>query len=153
MKNLFIGIVLFLSCGFILGFACDWYVSIDHHSDKNVKESKSIIVGYTPAEIDTLKDLVLKGDKDAYPGLIEAYIDISYYQQESLLYSLIMGNRFNLSHAYYFVYSDWTGIYNIHFRDEKIDDNTKKIVVDYLKRGAELKDFVSINELKDICQK
>ncbi len=153
MKKILLYIVIFLSCGFILGFACDWYDSIDHHSDKNVKEPKSIIVDYTSADIDTLKGLVLKGDKDAYSGLRDVYIDIRYYQQEFLLYSLIMANKFNVSYAYYFVYSDWIGIYKFHFPDEKIDEKTKNITINYLKRGAELKDFASIKRLEDVCQK
>ena len=153
MKKILLYIVVFLSCGFILGFACDWYDSIDHHSDKNVKQPKSIIVGYTSADIDTLKDLVLKGDESAYSSLLEQYMDIRYYQQESLLYSLIMANKFNISNAYYFVYSDWNGIYKFHFPDQKMDEKTKKITMNYLKRGAELKDFISIEKLKDICHK
>jgi hypothetical protein len=154
MKNLFIGIVLFLSCGFILGFACDWYVSIDHHSDENVKPPKDLIVKDS-CYIDTLKELVLKGkgDEGVCSNLGEEYMDIRYYQQEFLLYSLIMANKFNIPDGYYFVYKDWTGIYNIHFRGEKMDDKTKKIVIDYLKRGVELNNYGSIIEMKDICQK
>jgi len=150
MKNIFIGIVIFLSCGFILGFACDWYESIDHHSNKNVKQPKSIIVDYTSADIDTLKDLVLKGDSSAYLRLRYAYIDIRYYQEEFLLYSLIMANKFNVSYAYYFVYSDWTSIYKFYFPDEKIDEKAKNITINYLKRGAELKNLSSIERLKNI---
>ena len=122
MKKILLYIVIFLSCGFILGFACDWYESIDHHSDKNVKQSKSIIVDDT-CYIDTLKNLVLKGkgDEDVCSDLYEEYMDIRYYQQEFLLYSLIMANKFNISNAYYFVYSDWNGIYKFHFPDQKMD--------------------------------
>ena len=91
MKKILLYIVIFLSCGFIQGFAYDWYGSIDHHSDKNVKQSKSIIVDDT-CYIDTLKNLVLKGkgDEDVCSDLYEEYMDIRYYQQEFLLYSLIM---------------------------------------------------------------
>ena len=105
---------------------------------------------YTSADIDTLKDLVLKGDSSAYLRLRYAYIDIRYYQEEFLLYSLIMANKFNVSYAYYFVYSDWTSIYKFYFPDEKIDEKAKNITINYLKRGAELKNLSSIERLKNI---
>ena len=142
-----------MSCGFILGFACDWYESIDHHSDENLKIPKNLI-WYDISDIDSIKDLVLKGkgDEDVCSYLFQEYIYV-HYSQEFLLYSLIMANKFNIPSAYYFVYSDWTGIYDIHFRDEKIDERTKNIAMDYLRRGVELKDNSSIGEMEDIYHK
>jgi hypothetical protein len=146
MKKIFLYIAIFLLCGFIAGFLNEKY-----HNMK-IMQMKGITVNDT-CSIDTLKDLVLKGNKQACIGLKEAYLDIRYYQQEFLLYSLIMANKFNFPDAYYFVYSDWTGIYNINFRHEKMNEKTKSITMDYLKRGAELNDYGSIEEMQEIHSK
>jgi hypothetical protein len=146
MKKIFLYIAIFLSCGFIAGFLNEKY-----HKMK-IMQMKGITVNDT-FSIDTLKDLVLKGNKQAYSWLLQEYWEVSYYHEEFLLYSLIMANKFNSPNAYSSVYYNWTDIYNINFRHEKMNEKTKSITMDYLRRGVELNDYASIEKMKEIHSK
>lgn len=146
MKKIFLYIAIFLLCGFIAGFLNEKY-----HNMK-IMQMKGITVNDT-CSIDTLKDLVLKGNKQAYSWLLQEYWEVSYYHEEFLLYSLIMANKFNIPNAYSSVYYNWTDIYNINFRHEKMNEKTKSITMDYLRRGVELNDYASIEKMKEIHSK
>jgi TPR repeat protein len=89
--------------------------------------------------IEELKELVLlKGDTVAYDELAIAYMD-GKYDEEYLVYSLIMANKYHYHRAYYKVYYCLISVFEHHSYRE-IDEITKEMAISYLKRGVELKD-------------
>jgi TPR repeat protein len=96
--------------------------------------------------VEELKELImLKGDTVAYDELAIAYMD-EKYDEEYLIYSLIMANKYNYPPAYYNVYYCLTSVFEHHSYAE-IDEITKEMAIRYLKRGVELKDAASTKYL------
>jgi hypothetical protein len=81
-----------------------------------------------------LKEAILyKGDTIAYYELNIAYLDHSF-QEEFLIYAIIMANKYDYTQAYYDVF------YNIRlpFKDiNDIDKSSAKIAIEYLLKAAE----------------
>jgi len=118
------------------------------NSDKQVLVESVSMNNTRP--IQELKKLVLsKGDTIAYKELRIAYLNVDYYEQEYLLYSIIMADKYNYPKAYYYVYMCLTSIFEWHHYG-KIDERTKKLALKYLKEGAELNDGESTNELSKL---
>ena len=98
--------------------------------------------------IKELKELVLlKGDTFAYEELWVAFMN-EKYNQEYLIYSIIMADRYNYPHAYFYVYHCLTSVFE--YKAGVIDEETKTLAIKYLKRGVELKDCNSTKELGDL---
>lgn len=132
MKKIAIAIVLM---SLILG------ILVFHYCRRN-NERVATITGNNTRPIDELKSLVwLKGDTTAYNELYIAYLD-EEYDEEYLVYSLYMANKYNYPPAYFFVYDCLTSIYENH-PTGKIDEKTKKLALSYLKKGVELGDYNS----------
>ena len=95
--------------------------------------------------INELKELVLlKGDTAAYDELATAYLT-DKYNEEYLLYSLVMANKYNYPRAYFQVYECLTSVCEL--RKMRIDEKTKALAIKYLKEGAELNERQSVIEL------
>jgi len=91
--------------------------------------------------IKELKKLVLsKGDTIAYKELRIAYLNVDYYEEEFLLYSIIMADKYNFPKAYYYVYKCLTSIFEFHHYNGKMDEKTKDLALKYLKEGVKLRD-------------
>ena len=111
---------------------------------KNESVDEKIVINET-RPISELKNLVLScGDTLAYKELEIAFIH-EKWPGELLLYSIYMANKYQFPRAYFDVYyytfntyMDSLGI---------IDDDANKLAIEYLKKGAELKDPQSIREL------
>ena len=101
--------------------------------------------------IKELKKLVLsKGDTIAYKELRIAYLNVNYYEEEYLLYSIIMADKYNYPKAYYYVYKCLTSIFEFHNYTGKIDEKTKDLALKYLKEGVELNDGESTHVLSEL---
>lgn len=98
--------------------------------------------------INELKELVLlKGDSLAYEELWVAFMN-EKFNQEYLIYSIVMADRYNYPHAYYYVYYCLTSV--SEYKAGVIDEETKMLAIKYLKRGVDLKDCNSTKELGDL---
>ncbi len=103
--------------------------------------------------IDELKKLVLsKGDTLAYKELRIAYFNVEYYEQEYLIYSIIMADKYKFPRAYYYVYLSLTSIFERYHYAGKIDEKTRVLAIKYLKEGVELNDKQSTNELSKLYE-
>ncbi|NOU46583.1 MAG: hypothetical protein HOO86_05905 [Bacteroidales bacterium] len=118
-------------------------------SCKQRKEhSLEVITINNTRPINELKELILlKGDTVAYDELAIAYLN-EKYEEEYLIYSIVMANRYNYHRAYFQVYDCLTSIFEHHVG--VIDEETKALAISYIKRGAELKDPESIKYLGDL---
>lgn len=98
--------------------------------------------------IDELKELVLsKGDTAAFNELEVAYLN-EKNEEEYLLYSLVMANKYNYPRAYFQVYYCLTSVFD-HSVGE-IDEETKNTALKYLKKGVDLNDLESIKCLGEL---
>lgn len=84
-----------------------------------------------------IKEALTKGDTSAYSNLNDFYMD---YPMDGILYpALIMANKYEYHLAYLNVYEALTsqdhkkGVSEL----ENLDDQTRKMALDYLKKGAE----------------
>lgn len=101
--------------------------------------------------IKDLKKLVLaNGDTIAYKELRIAYLNVNYYEEEFLLYSIIMADKYNYPKAYYYVYMCLTSIFEHHHYTGKMDERTKELALKYLKEGVELNDGESTHVLSEL---
>lgn len=104
----------------------------------NKKEESFPINSTTPSDRDYYENLALtKGDTTAYYNLNTYYMD---YPIEGILYpALIMANKYEYHLAYLNVYEALTsqdhnkGVSEL----EDLDPVTRKMALDYLKKGAE----------------
>lgn len=104
----------------------------------NKKEESFPINSATPSDRDYYENLALtKGDTSAYYNLNTYYMD---YPIEGILYpALIMANKYEYHLAYLNVYEALTsqdhkkGVSEL----EDLDPATRKMALDYLKKGAE----------------
>ena len=98
--------------------------------------------------IKELKELVLlKGDTVAYDELWVAFMN-EKYNQEYLIYSIVMADRYNYPHAFFLVYYCLTSVFE--YKAGVIDEETKTLAIKYLKRGVDLKDCNSTKELGNL---
>ncbi len=89
-----------------------------------------------------LKELaIIKGDTNAYHEMSIAYMD-SPNDDRFLNVSLIMANKHNFPGAYLDVYYFLTDYYHRKdFKDlDDLDETTRIMALDYLKKGAEKRD-------------
>ncbi len=132
----------------ILVFIVGLFVFYQINSRKQVSV-KSVSMNNT-RPIKELKKLVLsKGDTIAYKELRIAYLNVDYYEEEFLLYSIIMADKYNYPKAYYYVYKCLTSVFEWHHYG-KIDEKTKILALKYLKEGVELNDSESTNQLSKL---
>jgi len=98
--------------------------------------------------INELKELVLlKGDTAAYNQLAIAYLT-DEFNEEYLLYSMVMANKYKYPRAFYQVYSCLTGVFEQ--RRLEIDKKTIAIAIKYLQDGVALNECQSINKLGEL---
>jgi len=143
MKRIYYIIITFLL--FTVGL-----FTIYHISSKKQVLIKSVSMNNT-RPIKELKKLVLsKGDTIAYKELRIAYLNVDYYEEEFLLYSIIMADKYNFPKAYYYVYRSLTSIFEFHQYTGKIDEKTKMLALKYLKKGVELNDSESTHVLSEL---
>ncbi len=113
------------------------------------KVGSKVTTGNSTRPIDKLKSLVLlKGDTTAYAELNIAYLN-EEYEEEYLIYSLIMANKYNYPPAYFYVFDCLTSIYENHKTGE-IDKETEALALKYLRKGVELGDVNSILQMSEL---
>jgi cellulose synthase/poly-beta-1,6-N-acetylglucosamine synthase-like glycosyltransferase len=123
---------------------------IFHFSHDKPKLVKSVSLNNT-RPIKELKKLVLsKGDTIAYKELSIAYLNVPFYEEEYLLYSIIMADKYKFPKAYFNVYWCLTSIFEFHIYTGKIDEKTKDLALKYLKEGVELNDGESTHVLSEL---
>lgn len=100
-----------------------------------------------------LKVLVLsKGDIQAYNALRIRYLDVHHYEEEFLIYSIIMANKYNCPIAYYYTYRNLVSIFERYNNTGRIDENTRELALTYLKKGAEMGETNCVSTLSDLYQ-
>lgn len=121
-------------------------------SCKQRKEHQTkVITMNNTRPINELKELVLlKGDTAAYDELETAFLT-EKYQEEYLIYSIVMADKYNYPPAYFRVYYCLTSVFENH--DGVIDKETQTLAIKYLKRGVDLKECNSTKELGDLYLK
>lgn len=97
---------------------------------------------YTSAQIEHFKQSILtKGDTIAYSELGNIYMK-GAHEEEYLVYSLIMANKFKYKNAYFYVYDGLMKLFETE--NGTVDDEIKDLALKYIKKGAELKDGNSL---------
>lgn len=126
-------------------------IFIFYHFRSNKYKSEEFVSMNSTRPVEELKKLVLsKGDTIAYNELRIAYLDVKYYEEEYLLYSIIMADKYKYPRAYYYVYYSLTSIFEYHHYTGKIDEKTKTLALKYLKEGVDLNDSQSTHELSEL---
>ena len=122
-----------------------------YHFIANTQELVKSVSMNNMRPIEKLKKLVLSnGDTIAYSELRIEYLEVHYYEEEFLLYSIIMADKYNYPQAYYYVYECLTSIFERHHYAGKIDEKTKELALKYLREGVELNDKQSTHELSEL---
>lgn len=94
--------------------------------------------------IDELKELVLqKGDTSAYFELRVAFMS-QKHEEEYLIYSLLMANKYNVPIANFDAYDCIVSIFEKN--KMPIDDRSKELALSYLKKGVELKEKNALSQ-------
>ena len=95
----------------------------------------------------SLKEAILiNGDTDAYCELSIAYLDHPY-QEEFLLYAMIMANKYDYPQAYFDVFDCFVLAY--WFDISKIDEQSASLAIEYLIKAYER----GHQQAKDIVEK
>lgn len=89
---------------------------------------------YTNSETELKKSILFNGDTSAYYKLRMSYLDYTF-QEEFLLYALVMANKYDYPQAYLDVFSCLTDIYYDDI--SKIDDKTARLAIEYLLQANE----------------
>jgi len=111
-------VTLILFASFLLG--CNMENEKSDNSSMN-QPSKSIT---------ELKEaVIIKGDTNAYYELSVAYLDYTF-QEEFLIYAVIMANKYDYPQAYFDVFTCLTDVYLSDI--SKIDDETANLAIEYL---------------------
>lgn len=114
---------------FLFFIGCD----MKNDSTQNNKSERSINQLSTN-ENELKKSILFKGDIDAYNSLGTAYLDYTF-QEEFLLYAMIMANKYEYPQAYFDVFTCLTDIYLSDLN--QIDDKTASLAIDYLLKAYE----------------
>lgn len=80
------------------------------------------------------KAVLYNGDINAYNELDIAYLDYTF-QEEFLLYAMIMANKYDYPQAYFDVFTCLTGIYLSDLN--QLDEKTASLAIDYLLKAYE----------------
>lgn len=115
---------------YIIFYTCFVFIGCDFLNESIVKETEDATMNQPLRSLKTLKEMVLNnGDTDAYYELSIAYLNLPY-QEEFLLYAMIMANKYDYPQAYFdvfdcFVLSFWPDI-------SKIDEQSANLAIEYL---------------------
>jgi len=112
-------------------------------------QNKVIVIANDHPPIAMLKKMVVeKNDKSTYNELTDAYLN-EQYDEEVLFYSLLMANITHYRQAYFDFY--YLLKYADRSQEMKIFDNeTRLLMIEYLKKGAALKHEQSMHELGEL---
>ena len=88
----------------------------------------------TISDSELKKAVLYDGDESAYDDLSIVYLDYTF-QEEFLLYALVMANKYDYPQAYFDVFSCLTDIYSSDIT--KIDDRTATLAIEYLLQANE----------------
>lgn len=113
------------------------------------EQNKVVVIANDQPPIAMLKKMVIeKNDKFAYNDLRVAYL-YEQYDEEVLFYSILMANRSHYRQAYFDFY--YLLKYADRSQEMKIFDNeTRLLMIEYLKKGAALKHEQSMHELGEL---
>ncbi|ADQ79574.1 hypothetical protein Palpr_1428 [Paludibacter propionicigenes WB4] len=155
MKNIFLNnhyfrksmlMIIILIVGFITGYKYSKYKTLIL-----IKKLESTKTGNQVNESDDelQKRVLVKGDTIAYEKLHIKHFE-DKYSGETLLYDIIMANKYGYKEAYFRVYHSLISNYKYKQLYGKIDDKSLKLALQYLYKGVELDNLNSINALSDL---
>lgn len=114
---------------------CLLLIGCDLKKEDTMKKEEDAPMNQPLRSEKNLKEMVLNnGDTDAYYELSIAYLDHPY-QEEFLLYAMIMANKYDYPQAYFdvfdcFVLSYWSDV-------SKIDEQSANLAIEYLIKAYE----------------
>lgn len=84
--------------------------------------------------VDLKKAVLYEGSKEAYDALSTAYLDYTF-QEEFLLYAIIMANKYEYPQAYFDVYFWLTQTFSSDINN--IDESSANLAIEYLIKASE----------------
>ncbi|MBN1416198.1 MAG: hypothetical protein JW973_13940 [Bacteroidales bacterium] len=120
-------IVLFIS---ILIFAGCKMKNSELNSNKKVFSMNQPLTSV----VDLKKAVLYEGSKEAYDALSTAYLDYTF-QEEFLLYAIIMANKYEYPQAYFDVYFWLTQTFSSDINN--IDESSANLAIEYLIKASE----------------
>jgi hypothetical protein len=118
-----------------------------HKRNNEIINPNGIPMNQVGLPMEELKKLVIeKGDNNAYENLRIRYLDVKKYESEFLIYSLYMANKYDNKYAYYDVYKSMTRL----FGNNKIDERSKELAIEYLKKGVLHNEYRAVYELSQL---
>ena len=119
------------------------------YQEKKKSDTVDYIYVNSTRPVKELIPLVLNGDTDAYYELYIAYYELN--PSDFLPYALLMANKYDYDKAYYDVFDRLTLLYwksyNKSISLDSLDNQTRKMALDYLKKGAEKGEYNSLRDL------
>lgn len=120
----------------------------------NTKEEKSdepnetvISINHISKKENDLKDLIIQnGDTNAYYSLNILFLDSRPFQEEFLIYALIMANKYHYPQAYYDVFDCIILPFNSDMN--QIDEESAKMAIKYLFLAAESGHYQATETIK-----
>jgi TPR repeat protein len=150
MKQIILILISVITVGCVPRTTSEQQKEIENASTKVAVEANTVVetCGNQTRPISVLKPLVLKGNIKAYNELFIAFLDID--DAAFLPYALLMANKYDYHRAYYDVFLClillyWDYDYSSSF--SKLDNQTRKMAIDYLKKGAEKEERNSLRRL------
>lgn len=122
-------IIIFIFLLFLLGCKNNSKAGMGSDSENVISMNDSCI-----SEDSLKKAVLLSGDTTAYYDLSNLYLD-KKYQEEFLLYAIIMANKYRYPQAYFDVFNC---IMNAFFTEiSSIDEQSAKLGIEYLFKAAD----------------
>lgn len=119
----------------VIVFICLLFMSCNSRKKENANNEKVISMNQPSKSVESLKIAVLKtGDIHAYDELSIAYLD-NPFQEEFLLYSLIMANKYDYPQAYFDVFYCLSDVYRSDI--SSLDEQSAILAITYLLKASE----------------
>lgn len=120
---------------------------------KSPDYSKYTVTPNYMGDVDSLAELVMQGDSDAFDKLeIGTMNDLT--GAAILRYAFTMANKYHYSKAYYYVYLHLCKSESCLSRDSinKLTPETKRLALEYLKKGMEVGEYNSVRDWNDLVE-
>lgn len=142
----FIVIIIVLIVGFISGYeCCKFKTSILTQKLEIIKTGNQV----NESDDELQKKVLFNGDSLAYEQLHIKHFEDKYYGG-TLLYDIIMANKYSYNEAYFRVYDSLTANYEHRRNCGNIDDKTLNLALKYLFKGVELNNLNCIKTLSNL---
>ena len=138
--------IFLIVVGFIIGY--------EFSENKEMLVSKNSEITMSGNQINESDDelqkkILINGDSIAYDDLHIKHFGDKFYGS-TLLYDIIMANKFGYPEAYFRVYNSLISNYEHKKNCGKIDDKSLELALQYLCKGVELNNLSSINTLSNL---